>query len=51
MNPINLRLSQKELTIIDYYTFNQNHKCIKWTDYELLLHELEAANELPIVTK
>ncbi len=30
----------------DYCAFSKNHKCIKWTDYQLLLHELEEADEL-----
>lgn len=30
----------------DYCAFNKNHKCIKWSDYELTRHELEEADEL-----
>ena len=30
----------------DYCAFSKDHKCIKWTDYELARHELEEANEL-----
>ncbi len=30
----------------DYYAFSKDHKCIKWTNYELLRHELEEADEL-----
>ena len=30
----------------DYCAFNENHKCIKWSDYELTRHELEEADEL-----
>ena len=30
----------------DYCAFSKDHKCIKWTDYELLRHELEEADEL-----
>ena len=30
----------------DYCAVNKNHKCIKWSDYELTRHELEEADEL-----
>ena len=30
----------------DYCVFSKNHKCIKWMDYQLVLHELEEADEL-----
>lgn len=30
----------------DYCAFSKNHKCIKWTDYQLLQTELEDADEL-----
>lgn len=30
----------------DYCAFSKNHKCLKWTDYELTRHELEEADEL-----
>ena len=30
----------------DYCAFSRNHKCLKWTDYEITRHELEEANEL-----
>ena len=30
----------------DYCAFSRNHRCIKWTDYELTHHELEEADEL-----
>lgn len=30
----------------DYCAFSQNHKCIKWLDYELSQMELEEADEL-----
>ena len=26
--------------------FSKNHKCIKWTDYELIHHDLEKVDEL-----
>lgn len=30
----------------NYCAFNKDHKCIKWTDYEITLLELEEASEL-----
>ena len=30
----------------DYCAFSKNHRCIKWVDYQLLLAELEEADEL-----
>lgn len=30
----------------NYCAFSNNHKCIKWADYELIRHELEEADEL-----
>ena len=30
----------------DYCAFSNNHKCLKWTDYEITRHELEEADEL-----
>ena len=30
----------------DYCAFSKDHKCIKFTDYEITLHELEEADEL-----
>ncbi len=30
----------------DYCAFSRNHKCLKWTDYEITRHELEEADEL-----
>lgn len=30
----------------DYCAFSKNHKCLKWTDYELTRYELEEADEL-----
>ena len=29
-----------------YCEYSRNHKCIKWTDYQLTRHELEEADEL-----
>ena len=40
------KLPRKELPMTDYCAFNENHKCIKWSDYELTRHELEEADEL-----
>lgn len=30
----------------DYCAFSKDHKCIKWTDYEITRFELEEADEL-----
>ena len=30
----------------DYCAFSKDHKCIKFTDYEITRHELEEADEL-----
>lgn len=30
----------------NYCAFSKDHQCIKWTDYQLTLHELEEADEL-----
>lgn len=30
----------------EYCAFSKDHKCIKWTDYELTRHELDEADEL-----
>lgn len=30
----------------NYCAFSKNHKCIKWTDYELTRQELEEADAL-----
>ena len=30
----------------NYCAFSDNHKCLKWNDYELTRHELEEADEL-----
>lgn len=40
------KLPRKELPMTDYCAFNENHKCIKWSDYELTRHELEEADAL-----
>lgn len=30
----------------NYCAFSKDHKCIKWSDYQLTLYELEEADEL-----
>ena len=30
----------------NYCAFSQDHKCLKWEDYELTRHELEEADRL-----
>ena len=30
----------------DFCAFSQDHKCLKWEDYELTRHELEEADNL-----
>ena len=40
------KLSGKEPPMTNYCAFSKNHKCIKWSDYELTRHELEEADEL-----
>lgn len=30
----------------NYCAFSQDHRCIKWMDYEILRNELEEADEL-----
>lgn len=32
--------------IEDYCAFSEDHKCLKWEDYELTRHELEEADRL-----
>lgn len=32
--------------MIDYCAFSNEHKCIKWLDYQLTKHKLEEAEEL-----
>lgn len=41
-----LTLPGKELFMTNYCAFSKDHKCIKFTDYEITLHELEEADEL-----
>lgn len=40
------KLPGKELPMTNYCAFSNEHKCIKWTDYELTRQELEEADEL-----
>ena len=40
------KLPRKELPMTDYCAFSKDHKCIKFTDYEITRHELEEADEL-----
>lgn len=30
----------------DYCAFSNDHKCLKWADYEITRHELEEADQL-----
>ena len=39
-------LPGKELPMTDYCAFSKDHKCVKFTDYEITRHELEEADEL-----
>ena len=41
-----LKLPRKGNPMTDYCAFSKDHKCIKWTDYELLRHELEYIGQL-----
>lgn len=42
-----LRLpARKAVPMTDYCAFSKDHKCIKWSDYELTRFELEEADEL-----
>ena len=42
-----LRLpARKAVPMTDYCAFSKDHKCIKWSDYELTHFELEEADEL-----
>ena len=41
-----LKLPGKEQPMTNYCAFSNEHKCIKWTDYQLTRHELEEADEL-----
>lgn len=39
-------LARKVAPMTDYCAFSKDHKCIKWTDYEITRFELEEADEL-----
>lgn len=41
-----LKQARKAVPMTNYCAFSKNHKCIKWSDYELTLFELEEADEL-----
>lgn len=41
-----LKLPGKELLMTNFGAFSDEQKCIKWTDYELIRHELEEADKL-----
>ena len=41
-----LKQTRKAVPMTDYCAFSKNHKCIKWSDYELTRFELEEADEL-----
>ena len=41
-----LTLPGKELSMTDFCSFSKDHKCVKFTDYEITRHELEEADEL-----
>jgi hypothetical protein len=32
--------------MLDYCAFSKDHKCIKWEDYQLMMQEIEEADEL-----
>lgn len=34
----------------NYCAFSEDHKCLKWEDYELTRHELEEADNLVMAT-
>lgn len=38
--------ARKAVPMNDCCAFSKDGKCIKWTDYQLTLHELEEADEL-----
>lgn len=41
-----LKQARKAVPMTNYCAFSKDHKCIKWSDYELTLFELEEADEL-----
>ncbi len=32
--------------MLDYCAFSKDHKCIKWDDYQIMMQEIEEADEL-----
>jgi hypothetical protein len=32
--------------MLDYCAFSKDHKCIKWEDYQIMMQEIEEADEL-----
>ena len=32
--------------MLNYCAFSKDHKCIKWEDYQLMMQEIEEADEL-----
>ena len=32
--------------MLDYCAFSKDHKCIKWEDYQIMMLEIEEADEL-----
>lgn len=41
-----LKQARTAVPMTDYCAFSKDHKCIKWSDYELTRFELEEADEL-----
>lgn len=41
-----LKQARKAVPMTEYCAFSKDHKCIKWSDYELTRFELEEADEL-----
>lgn len=41
-----LKQARKAVPMNNYCAFSKDHKCMKWTDYELTRFELEEADEL-----
>ena len=41
-----LNLARKAVHTTDYCAFSKDHKCIKWSDYEIAQLELEEADQL-----
>lgn len=41
-----LKQARKVVPMTDYCAFSNDHKCVKWSDYEITRIELEEADEL-----